>query len=199
MTAERTSTLDSAAVWREFSRRLRAFIAGRVWNAADVDDILQSVYLRIHDRLPSLRSGTRLEAWLYRITRNAIIDFYRARSAAAVMAEAQRGEELAVSDEGDEAREHIGRCLMPMLDELSPDDREAIVLTDLGDATMSEAAARLQLSVPGAKSRVQRARARLRKMFIDCCRVELDARGRAIEMIRRNKCCERDDDESKEK
>ena len=81
-----------------------------------------------------------------------------------------------------------------MLDQLAPADREAILLTDVGDATMTEAAQRLGLSVPGAKSRVQRARSRLRKMFIDCCRVELDAAGRAIDMTRRRKqkCCDSD-------
>jgi RNA polymerase sigma-70 factor (ECF subfamily) len=69
--------------------------------------------------------------------------------------------------------------------------KDLIALTDIGDATMADAAKQLGRSVPGAKSRVQRARARLRKMFIDCCRVELDAAGRAVDMTRRNKpCCD---------
>jgi RNA polymerase sigma-70 factor (ECF subfamily) len=192
MTLEEGHAPDTAKVWQEFARRLRAFIARRVSSPADVDDILQTVYLRIHARLPSLRSGTRLEAWLYRITRNAIVDFHRARGAAEVPAALREDERVAPSDDADaRRREEMGRCLMPMLDELAPADREAILLTDVGDATMTEAAARLGLSVPGAKSRVQRARARLRKMFIDCCRVELDATGRAVDMTRRKKpCCE---------
>src|SRR5689334_3949649 len=45
--------------------------------------------------------------------------------------------------------------------------------------TIGERAKRLGLSVPAAKSRVQRARVRLRTMFIDCCRVDFDARGAA--------------------
>lgn len=50
-----------------------------------------------------------------------------------------------------------------------------VMLTDVGDATMAEAVARLNLSVPGAKSRAQRVRVRLQKLFIDCCSVEFDA------------------------
>ena len=99
MPAEPDIGLDTARVWEEFAKRLRAFIAGRVSNAADVDDVLQTVYLRIHTRLPSLRSGTRLEVWLYRITRNAIIDFYRARGSAAVPAALKDEEEATVADD----------------------------------------------------------------------------------------------------
>jgi RNA polymerase sigma-70 factor (ECF subfamily) len=47
---------------------------------------------------------------------------------------------------------------------------------------MSQAAAaeRLGLSVPGAKSRVQRGRARLRAMLLRCCQIETDRRGRVV-------------------
>lgn len=183
--------VDTAEVWREFAARLRAFIGRRVASSADVDDILQTVYLHIHRRLPSLRSETRLEAWLYRVTRNAIVDFYRSRGAAEA-ALARVGEDIEADEPPDESRRHeIARCLLPMVDQLAPSDRDAIALTDIGDATMTDAAKQLGLSVPGAKSRVQRARARLRKMFIDCCRVEFDAAGRAVDMTRRkNPCCD---------
>lgn len=188
--SEVASTLDTAAVWCEFALRLRGFIGARVTNAADADDILQSIYLRIHRRLPTLRSDTRVEAWLYRITRNAITDFYRSRAAAAEPNATTDADEPATIEEEDSSRrDAIGRSLMPMLDRLSPDDRAIILMTDLGGATMSEAAKRFGLSVPGAKSRAQRARARLRKMFIDCCRVEFDAAGRAVDLIPRNNCC----------
>jgi RNA polymerase sigma-70 factor (ECF subfamily) len=184
MATDPSATLDTATVWKEFARRLRAFIAARVSSSADVEDILQAVYLRIHRRLPSLRSDTRLEAWLYRLTRNAIVDFYRARQASLPVDE----EALPAEDESDPTRrDQIGRCLVPMLDRLAPADREIILLTDVGDATMTEAAAKLGLSVPGAKSRAQRARARLRKMFEDCCRVELDVTGRAIDLVPRRR------------
>jgi RNA polymerase sigma-70 factor (ECF subfamily) len=190
MTSKAGAATDTAAVWRDFAQRLRNFIGSRVANPADADDILQAIYLRIHQRLPSLRSDTRLEAWLYRITRNAITDFYRSRAAAAGTTTPSDDREPATVEEEDSSRrDAIGRSLMPMLDRLSPEDREIILLTDIGGATMSEAARQLELSVPGAKSRAQRARARLRKMFIDCCRVELDAAGRAVDLIPRDNCC----------
>jgi RNA polymerase sigma-70 factor (ECF subfamily) len=101
MTKDDEPAIDTATIWREFSRRLRGFIAARLSDPADVDDVLQSVYLRIHLGLPSLASDTRLEAWLYRVTRNAIIDFYRSRAAAANAVAAL--EEESVETEPDDA------------------------------------------------------------------------------------------------
>ena len=65
-------------VWTQFGHHLRGFIARRVDNAADADDILQEVFLRIHQRSDSVQQSDRLGAWLFQVTRNAIADHYRA-------------------------------------------------------------------------------------------------------------------------
>jgi RNA polymerase sigma-70 factor (ECF subfamily) len=55
--------------------------------------------------------------------------------------------------------------------------------------TQAEAARRLGLSVSGMKSRVQRARARLRAVVDACCRVELDRRGGVVAYEPRGRAC----------
>ena len=57
------------------------------------------------------------------------------------------------------------------------DDGGTFQLTDLDGVTQSEAARRMNLTVSGMKSRVQRARVRLRSAFEECCRLQFDARG----------------------
>lgn len=55
----RTNThraVDTTAVWHEFAKLLRAFIAARV--SGEADHVLQTVYLHIHHRLPSLRDDS---------------------------------------------------------------------------------------------------------------------------------------------
>ncbi len=73
----------------------------------------------------------------------------------------------------------MARCVAPMVWELLDNYRRAIELTDLEGMTQA-AAERLGLSLPGAKSRVQRGRARLKKMLLRCCEIETDRRGRVI-------------------
>ncbi len=65
--------------------------------------------------------------------------------------------------------------------------RRAIELTELEGMTQAAAAERLGLSLPGAKSRVQRGRARLRAMLLRCCEIETDRRGRVVAFETRGK------------
>ncbi len=70
---------------------------------------------------------------------------------------------------------------MPLLDELPVQSREAVRLAELEGVTQREVAARMGLSVSGAKSWVQRGRNMLREVLLQCCRVELDRRGGVVD------------------
>jgi RNA polymerase sigma-70 factor (ECF subfamily) len=177
--------LASDLPWQELHGNLRAFIARRVQNQADVDDLVQRVLLQIVKSLATLRHAERLHAWVYRTARHVIIDHYRA---------AGSGREFSVGDAGDleiagvappasldaddgAALRELAACLAPMLDKLSPAYRDAIRLVDLEGATQQEAADRTGVSLSGMKSRVQRGRHQLRTVLEACCRIDLDQRG----------------------
>ena len=64
-------------IYADFHSKLHRFIAGRAPDSDTAEDILQDVYLKIHSKIGSLRAEDRLESWIYQITRNAIIDYYR--------------------------------------------------------------------------------------------------------------------------
>lgn len=64
-----------------------------------------------------------------------------------------------------------------MLDRLPATYRQAILVTEFEGVTQATAAGQLGLSVSGMKTRVQRARRQLKQSLLDCCHVNLDARG----------------------
>jgi RNA polymerase sigma-70 factor (ECF subfamily) len=64
-----------------------------------------------------------------------------------------------------------------MIARLAEPYRMAIELTSQQGLTQTEAAKRAGTSVSGMKSRVQRARRRLRQMLLRCCAVDVDRRG----------------------
>src|SRR5215203_6636925 len=78
------------------------------------------------------------------------------------------------------ARAEMARCIAPLVRGLPDTYRRAIELTELEGMTQAAAAERLGLSLPGAKSRVQRGRARLRTMLLRCCEIETDRRGGVV-------------------
>lgn len=201
MTASETQLL-----WAEFGDRLRGFIARRVANEADAEDILQEVFLRIHQRRDSVQHADRLGAWLFQVTRNAIADHYRGPARRRELV-AGTTFELAVDQhdnaahaveaerESAQAQQELAACLRPMVKRLPAHYREAIVLVELEGLTQRDAAERLGLSVSGMKSRVQRGRRALKAMLQDCCRVHVDAGGRIIDYEGRIGSCTTCDDQ----
>jgi RNA polymerase sigma-70 factor (ECF subfamily) len=177
---------ETERVWREFHAGLHGFVRRRVGEPADADDIVQRVFLQVHRALPTLRDTDRLSAWLYRTARHAIADFYRSpvrerevASGSALEVAEQATIAEAIQDE-QTAFAELAICLQPLLAELAEADREALRLVDVEGVTQVEAADRLGLSVSGMKSRVQRARARLRDVVDACCNVEFDRRGGVV-------------------
>jgi RNA polymerase sigma-70 factor, ECF subfamily len=65
--------------------------------------------------------------------------------------------------------------------------REALVLTEFDGLTQQELADRLNISLSGAKSRVQRGRRQLKQMLEECCTFEFDRRGKVIDCAPRAK------------
>lgn len=187
-------------VWQQVHDGLRAFVAKRVANQAEVEDILQDVFLRIHQRIDGLKDPRRVLSWIYQITRHAIIDHYRApghrREVPAGLASDMETTGLTTSaplveravDSGRLRRELAG-CLRPMLNKLSQDYRDAIMLVELEGLTQQAAAERLGLSLSGMKSRVQRGRKQLKQLLGECCLVELDRRGGVADYAVRDKGC----------
>jgi RNA polymerase sigma-70 factor (ECF subfamily) len=88
----------------------------------------------------------------------------------------QPDDQLSGEDEESAMRE-LAACLKPLMRNLATADQEALRLVEFQGVTQVDAARRLGLSTSGMKSRVQRARLRLRSALEDCCRVALDARG----------------------
>ena len=181
--------------WDEWHRNLRAFIARRVPNDADADDLVQRVLLQVVRGLGSVRGDDRIGAWIYRTARNAIIDHYRS---AVVRREVPLGghdepvfaDRAAPSDVDDPTalEELAARCLSPLVARLSPSARQALQLVEVEGMTQIEAAEKLGLSVSGMKSRMQRARRQLKALVDQCCRVDLDRRGGVISYAPKDTC-----------
>lgn len=175
--------IDAAArgAWRDLDRRLRPFIARRVRAEADVDDVVQDVFLRMQRGLDGLRDDERFGPWVYQVARSAIAD-HRRRAARHPVVEGDPPEEQACPDEGDEGavERELVTYIAPFVAMLPSPYREALTLTELEGMTQRDAAAMLGISLSGMKSRVQRGRKLLRTALEDCCFIALDARGRVL-------------------
>lgn len=146
--------------------RLRAFVAARV-SPDDLDDVLQAAALRAVERAATLRDPDRALPWLYRIHRNTIVDLWRQRASQ----ERLREREVAPDAHLDVVDTSCD-CSIVQARRMRPAYASVLALVDAGDATLSEAAEVLGITVNNVTVRLHRARKALRKALRDHCGVE---------------------------
>lgn len=174
-------------MWIAQRDALRAFIARRVPCQAAVDDILQDVFCKTLSRLAK-GHVTQPRAWLFAVARTTIVDHYRGRRPTVELPPSLAS---ASPDPGEDAPKEMGTCLQPMLDALPEKMRAPLVMADCQGLRQREVARRLGISLAAAKSRILRARLRLRRMIEDCCQLELDARGNITDFVVKPGGCSR--------
>ena len=177
-------------VWQAFHAPLYQFIRRRVANEVTAEDLLQEVFLKIHQHGDSLREVKRLESWIYQITRNLIIDHYRSHRQPMTSLDTREALDLPDELPDDDVVSELLPCIRAMVLALPKQDRQALILTEDQGLTQKELGERLGLSFSGAKSRVQRAREKLKQELLACCHFELDRRGHILDYQPRCECCE---------
>lgn len=180
---------ESPAPWQEVAARLRPFIARRV-SPAEIDDVMQDVFVRMHRGLPQLRDEERFTSWLFQIARSSIAEHMRARARHPIADGDIEREPAAPTEEDDrDSARQLAGCVSMFVAQLSSPYREAVTLIELEGKTTKEAAEMVGISVSGMKSRVQRGRAQLRALFDRCCEIALDARGKPTDFTPRDPPC----------
>ncbi len=168
------------AAWERHQAELRGWLRYRLGSAVDADDVLQELFIK------AMRQGERFcaignaRAWLFEVARNAVADRLRLQRELVELPA-----DLAAIVEEPATVDRLVGCLPRVLSELSADDREAITLCDLEGMAQDEFARRKGLTLPGAKSRIQRARRRLKERMTLGCQVRVDATGNVSDFVPR--------------
>ncbi len=182
---------NARGAWQELEGQLRPFVARRLSEPADVDDVLQDIYLRIQSGVEDLRDSDRFGPWVYRVARSALADHERSRARHPLPLVAPAEPDASVPppdrpEDGDgSAEQGLAQNIAVFVAALPSPYREAITLTELQGMSQKDAAEMLGISLSGMKSRVQRGRQQIREMLQACCEIALDARGHVLSYDRR--------------
>lgn len=172
--------MNPDTILEQFDRPLKDYIKRRVKTDQDAEDIMQDVFYKIYKNIDHLKDTDKIYAWIYQITKNAIIDYYRKNPSVNVAFD-DFEEKSDVTYEEVNANEEISQCIKAMIHSLPDKYKQALIFTEFHNLTQKELAEKMGLSVSGAKSRVQRARAKLKELLLGCCHLKFDRYGNVIE------------------
>jgi len=181
---------DVEKIWKKFKDKLKQFILKRVSNEDDAEDILQEVFLKIHSNIETLRDRSKIQSWIYTITRNTVIDYYRREKPTYELSETLL-ETLPATEDSFESNVtgELNQCVKILLNYLPDKYREALLLTEYKGLILKEMGDQLGLSLSGAKSRVRRAREKLKKMLLNGCHRQLEQIGITVDYQVKCGCC----------
>jgi RNA polymerase sigma-70 factor (ECF subfamily) len=167
--------------WRETRGELHGWLRHRFNGDAEADDLLQEVFLRALRQGEGFCAVDNPRAWLFQVARNALADRQRVTRTSIPLPD----DLAAPTPETTSALDDLSQCLPRVLSELSADDRFAISFCDIEGHSQQALAEHLGITLSGAKSRLQRARQRLKLQLVSACRVSFDGRGQVIDFVPR--------------
>lgn len=162
-------------IWKDLCKELTAFINSKVKDEDVSKDILQETFLKVHTNIHQLKDSSKLTSWIYQITRNNINDYYRSKKQVIPI------ENLELAIEKEPSFENLANCINSKIEQLPKKYQEAMVLTTFKNLKQTELADYLGISYSGTKSRVQRAKEKLKELVSDCENVETDSNNQIVE------------------
>jgi RNA polymerase sigma-70 factor, ECF subfamily len=155
-----------------YERKIFRLAQNITQNREDAEDVLQEAFLKAFQHLPEFQGNSRFYTWLVRIAVNQALMKLRKRRPNEFSLDQQVETEddlmpREVEDWGPSPEERyeqteLGRILSSAIGDLDPSFRIVFQLRDIEELSTEETAEALGLSVPAVKSRLLRARLKLR-------------------------------------
>jgi RNA polymerase sigma-70 factor, ECF subfamily len=152
---------DFETLLAEMRPKLHSYCARMSGSVIDGEDIVQDALLKAFAARASFGTLDNPRAWLYRIAHNAALDFLRHRARIPLMEGEVELESIAAPDAPDPG---IAAASLRSFLRLPALQRSAVILRDVLDHSLEEAAAIIGSTEPAVKSALQRGRERLRAL-----------------------------------
>lgn len=150
-------------IWKDLHHELQKFIFSKVQNKQVSEDILQDVFVKIQLHVHTLKDSSKLTSWVYQITRNTILDYFRKDKNIDSLENID-----VIDDDADVDFSNLANCINSKINNLPDKYKEALLLTILKDFNQIELAEYLEISYSGAKSRVQRGKEKVKTLVLNC-------------------------------
>ena len=155
---------------REAFEALYRLTAGFVYNVAlrivnnreDAQEVVQEVFMIIHQKLNMFRRESSFKTWVYRITANYAVNFSKARSRQKFVALNEELTTAPAESEVPEADQEVqDQNIEKLLSCVNPEQRACVVLRSIEGLSYQEIAEALDININTVRTRLKRAREKM--------------------------------------
>lgn len=172
--------MEVAGIYKQFHSELLNYVKSKVRSREDAEDILQNVFVKISASIDKLDEDVKIKNWIFTVTRNTIIDYYRMHASKKKVAISELNDEIAEVEDIDQTK-GLDQCMSSMIRLLPDEYRDIIIESEIDGIKQKDLAEKHGIAYPSMRSKVQRGRERLKRLFYNCCHIETDKLGNVIE------------------
>lgn len=126
-----------------------------IGNPTDAQDVTQNVFIKVYQKMHTLKSAEGFQAWLVRITRNACMDQLKSKHSKIMRSVDMDEVDVAAAEETDAAEQQsLSKVLDAALQRIPLEQREVVVMRELHQLSFTEIAEVLGEPVNTVKSRM---------------------------------------------
>lgn len=182
------TSMNINEIWLQYRATLKSFLHARISDSDEVDDLLQEILIRTFNNLHTVKSQSSIKSWLFQIAQRVIIDFYR-KQGKREKSRQRITDDLWYEQEDIDAQKALSACIEPFIHALQREEAELLTAIDIEGQSQKEYADNLGISYSTLKSRVQKARKALRRVFENCCHLSLDRHGNITDFDPKSSNC----------
>jgi RNA polymerase sigma-70 factor, ECF subfamily len=180
--------MEVSVIYKQFHQQLLEYVRSKIRSKEDAEDILQNVFIKISSNVDKIHEEVKLKNWIFKITRNAIIDYYRTNATKKKVAVAEELEEDVLEVDDPDSTKGLDQCIGTMIALLPEEYRDIIIDSEIKGIKQKDLADKYGIAYPSMRSRVQRGRERLKLLFQNCCHIETDTRGNVLDARGKSDC-----------
>jgi RNA polymerase sigma-70 factor (ECF subfamily) len=157
-----------AALYSQYHERVYYLCLRMMRDGSQAEDLAHDIFLHIHRKIGTFRGDSALATWIYRITVNQVLMYFRRRKRRPLqfLEDLEPGEAMAATSalvSEDKAHERSTRMeLEQAIDTLPPGYRLILLLHDVEGCQHEEIAKMVGISIGTSKSQLHKARRRMR-------------------------------------
>lgn len=173
---DKQKKISVETAWRDYQKMLFSFIRAKVETEEDAEELLSDVFEKLTITVAKNTVPTNLSAWLYRVAKNRIVDYYRAKKSLQPLPD-----DISVLDDDTNTIKELSNCMLPMIQALPDRYQQPLILSEIEGKKYKDVASELNLTVSAVKSRILRGREKLHNSIASCCIIYRNEAGESID------------------
>jgi RNA polymerase sigma-70 factor (ECF subfamily) len=158
--------------WNEHEQAIKNWLLKQTGNYDQTQDLLQDLFIKAMNNKERFCTLQDAKSWFFKVAKNSLIDSYRKTKLeiGSVCNEFEYEDNNSI----DMTIINLQQCLTRVISELSDEDKEIIEQCDIHGISQYEYAKKNNLSLSATKSKIQRARKKLRQQMVSSCKVKFE-------------------------